>query len=223
MTNTEFRNCGYRSPLYSQYDSSATRGCGDAVANGCSSDSTTFGFLAHSDQYIPQVMQGTKNITFTSCGRRFYLYNFNGDTAPETVSRRSQNWLDADGSVTGLHVPSIIGSGKTGSQGFWQVEDSGKRFRVHFLPNRRLLLTLRIFAFQLCMNRRVPFVSSNRPTVHSEGLVMSPCSGIAPSTAKLEVPFARTVIHRFHAQLLATCVTWDLSSVQPTAPHLVCR
>ncbi len=126
MTNTEFRNCGYRSVLYDQYDNSTTRGCGDSTANGCSSDSTTYGFLAHSDEFVPQIMQGTKNITFTNCGRRFYLYNFNGDSAPETVSGRSQNWLDADGSVTGLHVPSIIGSGKNGSQGWWQVEDEGK-------------------------------------------------------------------------------------------------
>jgi hypothetical protein len=71
-------------------------------------------------------MQGTRNITFTSCGRRFYLYNFNGDSAPETVSGRSQNWFDADGSVTGLKVPSLIGSGKAGAEGWWQVDDEGK-------------------------------------------------------------------------------------------------
>lgn len=126
MTNTEFRNCGYRSNQFNQYDTSPSRGCGDSASSGCSSDSTTFGFLAHSDQHIPQVMQGTKNITFTSCGRRFYLFNFNGDSAPETVSGRSQNWLDTDGSVTGFKVPSLIGSGKSGAEGWWQVEDSGK-------------------------------------------------------------------------------------------------
>ena len=125
ITNTEFRNCGYRSDQFNQYDNSTSRGCGDSTSNGCSSDSTTFGFLAHSDQYIPQVMQGSKHIKFTRCGRRFYLYNFNGDSSPQTVSGRSQNWLDADGSVTGFGVPSIIGSGDSSAQGWWQVDNQG--------------------------------------------------------------------------------------------------
>jgi hypothetical protein len=38
----------------------------------------------------------------------------------------AKNWLDADGSVTGFHVPSIIGSVKAGSQGWWQADDEGK-------------------------------------------------------------------------------------------------
>lgn len=54
-------------------------------------------------------MQGTRNITYENVGRRFYLRNYVGDFT--TVSGRIQNWIDADGSASGLKVPTIIGSG----------------------------------------------------------------------------------------------------------------
>jgi hypothetical protein len=121
LTNVEMRNCGYRSILYDQYDNSTTRGCGDNVTNGCSSDSNVFAFVAGSDQFAPQIMMATKNITFTSCGRRFSLPN-----PPDKVAGRNQNWLDYDGSVTGLRVPSMIGSGDASAQAWWEVDDQGK-------------------------------------------------------------------------------------------------
>lgn len=129
ITNAEFRNCGYRSSQYNQYDASLTRGCGDSDSNGCDSESTTFGFLSHSDQFIPQVMQGTRAITFNNCGRRFALTV----NPPETVSGRSQNWLDVDGSVTGFKTPSLIGSGLDGVKGWWQVDDEGTNIK-HMKP-----------------------------------------------------------------------------------------
>ena len=126
ITNSLFRNCGYRSAQYNQYDNSANRGCGDDAKIGCSSSSTVFGFLAHSDQYTPEVMQGTKNITFQNCGRRFFLSNFNGPSAPSTVSGRTQNWLDTDGSISGFGVPTLIGSGQVEAGLWWTVDNEGK-------------------------------------------------------------------------------------------------
>lgn len=125
ITNTVFRSCGYRSQLYSQYDNSTDRGCGDDTFTGCSKTSTVFGFLTHSDQYNPEIMQATKNIKFQKCGRRFSLDNWLGPTAPSTVSGRTQNWQDADGSVSGLGVPALIGSGKTAAGLWWTVDDEG--------------------------------------------------------------------------------------------------
>ena len=124
ITDSTFRNCGYRSSNFEQYDSSPDRGCGDSDKIGCSSSSTVFGFLAHSDEFNPEVMQGTSGISFDNCGRRFYLQNFRGDDAPSTVSGRTQNWMDIDGSITGFNQPSLIGSGLPDCGLWWSVEDS---------------------------------------------------------------------------------------------------
>ena len=58
ITDSTFRNCGYRSQEYSQYDSSPSRGCeGD-----CHKYSSVWGFRVHADQHVPEIMQGTRNI-----------------------------------------------------------------------------------------------------------------------------------------------------------------
>ena len=124
ITNSTFRNCGYRSDDFNQYNSAPDRGCGDETNFGCSGRSTVFGFLTHSDEHNPEIMQGTSEIRFENCGRRFKLHDFRGDSAPSTVSGRLQNWLDADGSVTGFNEPSIIGSGLSDCGNWWSVEDS---------------------------------------------------------------------------------------------------
>mgnify|MGYP005855413925 CR=1 FL=1 len=71
-SNAVFRHCGYRSPEYTQYDDSVDRGCGDDDATGYNPDSTVFRFLAHSDEFNPEIMLGTKNVAYNSVGRRFY-------------------------------------------------------------------------------------------------------------------------------------------------------
>jgi hypothetical protein len=121
ISNSKLRNCGYRSDEFADYSASPDRGCGDSAENGCHSESTTFGFLAHSDQFVPEVMQGTTNITIDNCGRRFQLKN----GVPSTVSGRLQNWIDADGSVTGFGEPSIIGSGDAAAGKWWDVDSEG--------------------------------------------------------------------------------------------------
>lgn len=69
-------------------------------------------------------MQGTTNICYENCGRRFYLVNFRGDDAPTTVSGRLQNWLDVDGSASGLNEPTLIGSGLADTGLWWRVDDN---------------------------------------------------------------------------------------------------
>mmetsp|Transcript_11766 Transcript_11766/g.14644 ORF Transcript_11766/g.14644 Transcript_11766/m.14644 type:complete len:1149 (-) Transcript_11766:779-4225(-) len=123
ITNSKFRNCGYRSSEFDQYDTSPDRGCGDDADTGCNQKSSVFGFLTHSDQFNPESMQATKNIVFESCGRRYKLHDFNGDNAPSTVSGRLQNWLDTDGSATGQGIPTIIGSGQSEAGLWWDVDD----------------------------------------------------------------------------------------------------
>ena len=69
---------------------------------------------------VPEVMQATKNLTFIDCGRRFrYTVSVN-----DTVSGRSQSWLDIDGSASGLNVPTLIGSGLDSVKDWWGVEDA---------------------------------------------------------------------------------------------------
>ena len=123
ITNAKFVNCGYRSEKFNQYDTSPTRGCGDDPENGCTDYSTVFGFLTHSDEFTPEVMQGTKNIEFSDCGRRF---RFTKDL-DDTVSGRGQNWLDVDGTVSGLGEATLIASGLPSTDFWWGVDDEGRR------------------------------------------------------------------------------------------------
>jgi hypothetical protein len=44
----------------------------------------------------------------------------------DTVSGRAQNWLDADGSVSGLWEPALIGSGLENAKNWWAVDNEGK-------------------------------------------------------------------------------------------------
>jgi hypothetical protein len=107
ISNSEFRNCGYWSDEFDQYDTSADRGCDDNPWNGCKDSSSVWGILSHSNAFNPQIMQATKGIVMTKVGRRFRMSN----TKWETVSGNAQNWDDVDGAVSGLNVPTIIGSG----------------------------------------------------------------------------------------------------------------
>lgn len=53
ITQSTFRNCGYRSDEFNQYDDSPDRGCDDDPETGCADSSSTFGFLTHSDEFTP--------------------------------------------------------------------------------------------------------------------------------------------------------------------------
>jgi hypothetical protein len=123
LTNITFRHCGVRSEQYDQYDTSPTRGCSMSdPQSGCSAESSTFGFLTHSDEFTPHVMQATKQIKFDNCGRRF-RFSFED---LDTVSGRGQSWYDDDGSISGLNEPTLIGSGLSTAKSWWTVDNDGK-------------------------------------------------------------------------------------------------
>ena len=82
-----------------------------------------FGFLTHSDQFTPEIMQATRGIHFEDCGRRFRMVDFKTNNQVPTVSGRNQNWLDVDGSVSGLNEPTLIGSGLPSAGLWWKVDD----------------------------------------------------------------------------------------------------
>jgi len=121
ITNAKFRNCGSKSG-YNFYDSSSTRGCDTNSINGCRAGSTVWGLLTHSDEHTPEIMQATRNITYEDCGRRFRLFDYKNNNSPSSVSGRNQNWLDVDGTASGLNEPTIIGSGLSDAGKWWDVE-----------------------------------------------------------------------------------------------------
>jgi hypothetical protein len=144
ITQSTFRNCGFRSDNYNQYNSSATRGCDDSdMSKACYSESSMFGFLTHSDEFTPKIMQGTRDITFDNCGRRF-KFTIN---KLETVSGQGQNWLDMDGSVSGLNDPTIIASGLELAKDWWGVDNQGLYWIMY---NFYALLCLRIAFILMC-------------------------------------------------------------------------
>lgn len=119
ITDSTFKNCGYRSSQYAQYESSPTRGCDGNPNSGCHSYSSVFGFLTHSDQFNPEIMQATKSIQMYEVGRRFRYSNTN----IESVSGRTQNWLDTDGTASGLNEPTLMGSGLQSAGSWWRVDN----------------------------------------------------------------------------------------------------
>ena len=68
-------------------------------------------------------MQATSDVTYIDCGRRFRLYDYAHNNNPSSVSGRTQNWMDIDGSTSGLNVPTIIGSGLSDTGHWFRVED----------------------------------------------------------------------------------------------------
>lgn len=91
ITDSTFRNCGYRSEVYNQYDKKPSTGCKE----DCTRTSAVWGFRIHSDQHVPEIVQTTVNITYENCGRRFFLFSFKGPNSPVTVSGRGQVWIKA--------------------------------------------------------------------------------------------------------------------------------
>jgi hypothetical protein len=122
ITNTTYRNCGFRSNNFSQYDSLG--GCDGNNVNGCDSDSAVFSTLTEKDEFIPEIMQATKGIKFENCGRRLRV-----TSTRDSASGRSQSWIDADGSISRLGVPTLIGSGLDSVKGWWSVDAEGTKLK----------------------------------------------------------------------------------------------
>ena len=121
LSNVTFRNCGFRSDAFLQYDTSPSRGCDSNVIDGCKNESSVFSSLTHSNEFTPEIMQATVGVRYENCGRRLRLTNI-----LDTSSGRAQNWIDVDGSVSGLGVPTFIGSGLDSVNDWWMVDDEGK-------------------------------------------------------------------------------------------------
>lgn len=157
LSNSIIRNCGVRSlddVEFDEYNQSPERGCPFDDSNlGCDNDSSVWSFnsvrctlhpfllweaqaqshspwnsvpFQHSDKFVPEIMQATTNITYENCGRRFRFIQGDLDSA----SARQQNWLDADGSASGLGEPTLIGSGIASVTSWWNVDDDGKKHVV---------------------------------------------------------------------------------------------
>jgi len=125
ITEATFRQCGYRSDEFDQYNQEPNRGCGDENDIGCRSDSSVWSFVTHSDRNVPEMMQGTRAINFENCGRRFYQRDFRQDKSPHpsSVSAREQNWYDIDGSITGFGERSVIASGLADAGLWWKIDN----------------------------------------------------------------------------------------------------
>ena len=91
VANTTFRNC-----LTGKYSYSTA---------------STWQFLTHSDQFVPDAMQATIGIIYenTDYDKRISR-NVDNMLTRNTTSGRLQNWDDLDGSASGTGVPTIMGS-----------------------------------------------------------------------------------------------------------------
>ncbi|KAJ3078736.1 Fibrocystin-L, partial [Rhizoclosmatium hyalinum] len=77
-------------------------------------------FLTHSDQYVPGIMQTTRNIIYQNCNPD-KLFRFSM-TQRSTVSGRLQSWLDFDGSASLSSGRTLMGS--AWANDWWNVYGS---------------------------------------------------------------------------------------------------
>jgi hypothetical protein len=74
-------------------------------------------FLTHSDWFVPEVMQATRNIRYENCNMN-NLWRYDTRTT-NTLAGRLTNWIDTDGSVSGRSGPQIMGS--TWANDWWNL------------------------------------------------------------------------------------------------------
>lgn len=129
-TNIVFRNC---KPNWA-YCSNA--GCGQ---------SATWKFLTHSDQFIPGLMQASRNITYQNydASRLTRFTNLLSDPGGNTTSGRLQSWADYDGSVypgvlAGIPIPYGVMLGSSWGKDFWKLNSDcvGPKNDLWICPNR---------------------------------------------------------------------------------------
>jgi len=116
LTHVTFRNCGA--------PSARGGGCGD----DCGSTSSTWHFLCHSDEFVPEYMMATAVVGYEDCGRRFRCRDFVEDNGgslnsgmDSTVSERISSQLDVDGSASELAGPTIIGNAAAEAGDWWRL------------------------------------------------------------------------------------------------------
>jgi len=117
VSNSTFRNCN------AQQWAAATGGC----SWGCGGNgSSVFTLLTHSDQYVPQIMQSTEQIYYENVDETLLWQTSTqlSDYGGVTVSGRLQNWLDVDGSASGVFpLGTKTKLGSTWSNEWWRYND----------------------------------------------------------------------------------------------------
>jgi len=125
ITNSEFRNCDRDWPL-----------CNNNW-NGPCNGAAMFWTLTHSNQFVPEIMQSTRNIKFTNCNPDATLQFTVAQDQKQTVSGRLTNWIDNDGSIFPDAFPGqavILGS--KWANNWWKTSEAcmGPRNDVWICP-----------------------------------------------------------------------------------------
>lgn len=99
LTNSIFRNCrqDWNRCIY-------------GPSTGLCSNGAVFTSLTHSDQFVPDQMQVTNNLSYQNTSDLWRFSTKLTDATGVTVSGRLQNWYDVDGSASKLGVRAMIGS-----------------------------------------------------------------------------------------------------------------
>lgn len=109
VTNSVFKNCN------TNYAYCKPGGCNLRV----------FLYLTHSDEFTPGLMQATRNISYSNVNISYITVPSTTLAAGATVSGRNANWMDWDGTVTGLFpgVRTNIGSNWPGAD-WWRLNSN---------------------------------------------------------------------------------------------------
>lgn len=113
LTNTVFRNCR-----------EDWNRCVYGTGGNCSKVSV-FNSLTHSDQFVPEVMQTTSNVTYQNVSNLWAFSTQMTDVTGITVAGRLQNWYDFDGSASNTGVRTMLGSSWANS--WWKYNDNNCR------------------------------------------------------------------------------------------------
>ncbi|KAH9259577.1 hypothetical protein BASA81_001999 [Batrachochytrium salamandrivorans] len=157
MTKTEFRNCNPKQvpcPLRYKPDCSGSR---------------IFTMLTHSNQFVPEVMQATREISYTNYDDNT-LVSFSV-TGQDTVSSRLSNWLDMDGSVfPGSFTNEAVILGSSTANEWWKTSQSclGPRNNLYICPKRGDGTASVYFGYDPAMEQRIGSDANNCP--NGEGL-----------------------------------------------------
>ncbi|ORY52977.1 hypothetical protein BCR33DRAFT_761302 [Rhizoclosmatium globosum] len=105
--------------------SEAVQTMGPAIYN---TNMAVWQFLTHSDQYVPGIMQTTRNIIYQNCNPD-KLFRFSM-TQRSTVSGRLQSWLDFDGSASLSSGRTLMGSAWANDGGMFMSLALHKRSNI---------------------------------------------------------------------------------------------
>ncbi|KAI9015919.1 G8 domain-containing protein [Hyaloraphidium curvatum] len=117
ITDITFRNCRSDWDGPCVYNWPESRCAGNSI----------WQILTHSDEWVPEVMQATRNVTYDNVlvPRLVKFTTSLTDPGGTTVSGRLASWLDADGSVYGPYLPSLRGNrimlGSTWAREWWRM------------------------------------------------------------------------------------------------------